>query len=385
METEAFSHGGLTFSYASGPIASEPQRERLAAAATGRAPLPEEVYLNHVAVSCPAVGWTLRLDAAGALRAWHAVQVASGCYPGRDGGGPDPTCFDWTYSVGEYDGDESLEAGPTATAAAAAAQQPQQQRQTWVTVAAPPAAGATPAPVGDGAPPGVAAPGAAPPALPLAKLRRTDSPILFFASVPLFADELHDRGRTEAVVKLRVMSDCFLLLARCYTRVDGVRVALRDVRWYADLPQLQPQHGGLSPPHAALSLLKDVQVRRASMDRLRAAMGLPPLPHGWATPMLVADRLAAEARERGALPPWLQGLPPSPGGGGALEDDELPPSHPQGVAGVAPAPAGGADEAAAALAAPLRLDVSADEVYAALAACPVHAAITRITLPAVEA
>jgi hypothetical protein len=367
METEAFSHGGLTFAYASGPIASEPQRERLAAAATGRAPLPEEVYLNHVAVSCPAAGWTLRLDAAGALRAWHAAQVASGTYPGRDGGGPDPTCFDWTYSVGEYDGDVSF--GESLSAAAG-----QLQQQTWVT--APPAVGA-----GDGAP-GAAADTPHAPSLPLAKLRRTDVPILFYASVPLYADELHDRGRTEAVVKLRVMSDCFLLLARTYTRVDGVRVALRDVRWYADLPPGGGGSGGM-----LLTLLKDVQVRQADMGRLRAAMGLPPLPQWWATPMLVADRLAAQARESGALPPWLQGSPPqSPGAGGTQAQPPLPPPSPPqdamaATGALAAAVAGGADEAtAAAAAAPLRLDVSADEVYAALQGCPLHAAITRITL-----
>jgi len=38
--------------------------------------------------------------------------------------------------------------------------------------------------------------------------------ILFSCEIVLFDDDLHDMGVSKAVVKLRVMEDCFLLLYR---------------------------------------------------------------------------------------------------------------------------------------------------------------------------
>lgn len=343
MDASSFAHGGLQFSYARAAIGTQAELEQLAArAGCGRAPLPEEAYpRNFVAVAHAASGWALRLDAAGALRAWHAAQLADPAFAKPDGSGCDPTSFDWTYSCGQYGGEQ---AGPAAHASA------------------------------------VAAAGGPPLQLPLDKLRRRDAPILFGCVVPLYADELHDRGRTEAVVKLRVMPDCFLLLCRLFTRIDGLRVRLRDVRWYGDLPQ------GGGPRSRRLQLLRDVQVREADMGDLRALLRLPPLL--FVTPMMLAaaGRAAAAAAAggspSGALPVWL--APDRPPQLAAAAVDE-----PMGAAAAA---AGSAPSSSAAVAAPaeagsggaapaaveLGLDIEADQVYAALA--PAHCVVECLTV-----
>ncbi|RYG42289.1 hypothetical protein EON68_02030, partial [archaeon] len=87
-------------------------------------------------------------------------------------------------------------------------------------------------------------------ALPMEELTRRD-PILFFAAMPLYNDELHDAGTVEMSVKLRFMHRCFLILVRCFLRIDGKRAWLRDVRWvYVD---------------GWRYLLKQVQVREVHM------------------------------------------------------------------------------------------------------------------------
>ncbi|KAF7332408.1 hypothetical protein MKEN_00122600 [Mycena kentingensis (nom. inval.)] len=67
--------------------------------------------------------------------------------------------------------------------------------------------------------------------IPLAELSRPD-PILFYAEVPLFEDELHDNGAAHLLVRVRVMPTCFFVLARFTLRVDGVLFRLRDTRVY---------------------------------------------------------------------------------------------------------------------------------------------------------
>eukprot|EP00347_Sterkiella_histriomuscorum_P000847 403374292 len=67
--------------------------------------------------------------------------------------------------------------------------------------------------------------------IPLGKLGQ-DNPILHFAEVVLFEDELGDKGHSKVNVKFRVMNDCFFLLLRSYTRVDHVTVRILDTRLY---------------------------------------------------------------------------------------------------------------------------------------------------------
>lgn len=60
-------------------------------------------------------------------------------------------------------------------------------------------------------------------------LRR--DPILFFHSITLYSDDLHDKGTVEVSVKIRVMPRCFLVLLRRFLRIDGGEASVRDVRY----------------------------------------------------------------------------------------------------------------------------------------------------------
>lgn len=154
---------------------------------------------------------TLTVEALAALESWNKLQQAEHAARGAVVG---PTSFDWTYAC-QYDGELKAEAplagsGDTGTTEFKAVPTDE--------------------------------------ALPLERLRKRD-PILFYMACPLYADELHDKGHVETSVKLRVMDWCFLLLVRCYLRLDRDRILIRDVRWFHEFGQSY--------------LLKDVQVRES--------------------------------------------------------------------------------------------------------------------------
>jgi type 2A phosphatase activator TIP41 len=65
-------------------------------------------------------------------------------------------------------------------------------------------------------------------------LLKLPEPILFFSSVDLFEDELADNGMSLLTVKIRVMPQRMLLLARFFLRLDGVIVRIRDTRVYVE-------------------------------------------------------------------------------------------------------------------------------------------------------
>ncbi|KAG8988531.1 hypothetical protein FRB90_002693 [Tulasnella sp. 427] len=65
--------------------------------------------------------------------------------------------------------------------------------------------------------------------IPLAQLSRRD-PILYYAEILLYEDELHDNGSSRLVVRLRVMPTCLFLLTRLTVRVDGVVFRTFDTR-----------------------------------------------------------------------------------------------------------------------------------------------------------
>ncbi|KAI6163269.1 TIP41-like family-domain-containing protein [Pisolithus thermaeus] len=67
--------------------------------------------------------------------------------------------------------------------------------------------------------------------IPLAELTRPD-PILFYAEIPLYEDELHDNGSSNLLVRIRVMPTCFFILARFILRVDNVLFRVHDTRIY---------------------------------------------------------------------------------------------------------------------------------------------------------
>ncbi|TBU47251.1 type 2A phosphatase activator TIP41 [Dichomitus squalens] len=67
--------------------------------------------------------------------------------------------------------------------------------------------------------------------IPLAELTRHD-PILFYAEIPLYEDELHDNGASHLLVRIRVMPTCIFILQRFTLRVDNVLFRTYDTRIY---------------------------------------------------------------------------------------------------------------------------------------------------------
>ncbi|GBE79866.1 type 2A phosphatase activator TIP41 [Sparassis latifolia] len=67
--------------------------------------------------------------------------------------------------------------------------------------------------------------------IPLAELTRQD-PILFYAEIPLFEDELHDNGTSQLIIRIRVMPTCLFILSRFTLRIDHVLFRTYDTRIY---------------------------------------------------------------------------------------------------------------------------------------------------------
>lgn len=65
-----------------------------------------------------------------------------------------------------------------------------------------------------------------------AMLKRQDQPILFFDELLLYQDDLEDCGESTFDVKMRVMPECWFVLARLFTRVDGGRIVMRETRLF---------------------------------------------------------------------------------------------------------------------------------------------------------
>lgn len=65
-----------------------------------------------------------------------------------------------------------------------------------------------------------------------AALRDHTIPIRYFASIPLFEDELDDNGAASYRVRIRCMPNFLFILARFFLRIDGVLVRVHDTRYY---------------------------------------------------------------------------------------------------------------------------------------------------------
>jgi len=88
--------------------------------------------------------------------------------------------------------------------------------------------------------------------IPLAELSRPD-PILFYAEIPLFEDELHDNGSSSVIVRIRVMPTCLFILSRFTLRVDHVLFRTYDTRIYHSFnsspPLIVREKGGWEAPY----------------------------------------------------------------------------------------------------------------------------------------
>lgn len=185
----------------------------------GGIPIPEMIFGdNLVSVSHPPSGWSLSFTAEAALDRvdktgrdmlqvahageWSSSREKSSAHDIREVVRP----YDWSYST-DYAGTEE----PGRTGAAAGGEEAGLKK--LASAAAGQEGGA--------------------PAIPLELLRRRD-PILFFDEVVLFESELDDNGISVYSVKVRVMEQRMLLLARQYMRLDNVIARVRDTRVYVD-------------------------------------------------------------------------------------------------------------------------------------------------------
>lgn len=182
----------------SGPIDAMTQRLGI--------PVPEMIFGdNLVAIRHAPSGWSIEFTAEAALDRvdktgvnmlqvayageWSSSRQSSSAHDIREVVKP----YDWSYTT-DYMGTETPATSPS--------------------------------------PPGMLKP-AKDKSIPLELLKRRD-PILFFDEVVLFESELDDNGISVYSVKVRVMQQRMLLLARLYMRLDNVLVRVRDTRVYVD-------------------------------------------------------------------------------------------------------------------------------------------------------
>jgi len=229
------------------------------------------------------------------------IKAAVVCVCRAAGGTVGPTRFDWTYTA-QYDGTVFDGSGPVPPPDAAAlvsdgdesplahiAIAGRQPHSALLSAAAPAVpssfgplptgVGGTERPVGDSSSPpaGPLVTHESPTAeqLPLDRLMRRD-PILAFAALPLWEDDLHDHGVVECGIKFRVMEGCWLLLLRHYLRIDRHRVRLRDVRWFGELlPHVTPPIPAAQLPVAGLGEFRGL--RGGGMTADRVCPSNPPL------------------------------------------------------------------------------------------------------------
>ncbi|KAJ4402362.1 Tap42 interacting protein [Gnomoniopsis sp. IMI 355080] len=178
-------------------------------------PIPEMIFGdNLVAIAHAPSGWSIEFTAEAALDAVdktgaNMLQVA---YAGEWSSSREKSSahdiqqvvkpYDWSYST-TYKGTEKI---PGAEAAEGEGQAEGGRRMLAAT---------------------------ADKQIPLELLKRRD-PILFFDEVVLFESELDDNGVSIYSVKVRVMEQRMLLLARLYMRLDNVVVRVRDTRVYVE-------------------------------------------------------------------------------------------------------------------------------------------------------
>ncbi|KAH7907138.1 TIP41-like family-domain-containing protein [Hygrophoropsis aurantiaca] len=131
--------------------------------------------------------------------------------------------------------------------------------------------------------------------IPMAELTRPD-PILFYAEIPLFEDELHDNGSSSLIVRIRVMPTCIFILSRFTLRVDNVLFRTHDTRVYHSFVSTPPlvvrQVSGWAAPYD--------KVKRQLPDR----NDLTPLTDATFVARVLAEMPAQTSQKTGAGTGW---------------------------------------------------------------------------------
>ena len=229
-----------------GPIASTAALQELRTRLQGKAQteeklpkLPEAVFpKNKLELKHEATGQTLSFDAEGALLQWlknSLVHGSSGLTV------PAAALGSWKDKVQE----QAQKTGETV-------------RRDWDWTYASDYTGigadAHGAPLAWGAHAGAG--------IDMALLRKRE-PILFFADLPFYSDDLHDNGASESRVRIRVMPSCFFVLLRHWLRIDGTLIRQYDARYFVRFASGRP--GGA----ASNALIRHLRLGSAP---------LPPLP-----------------------------------------------------------------------------------------------------------
>ncbi|KAJ7167603.1 type 2A phosphatase activator TIP41 [Mycena filopes] len=235
---------GWTLTVSTHPISAAPQLEALHSA-LGGVPLPEMTFgSNFLSLAHAPSKWRLDLSTEAALQgvrngelregdggvqvgyaeAWLKSRTAGSSFPMPKTVATKP--YDWTYTT-TYAGHPAPWEPPNTEFDSADASSDAGSRPTT--------------PEAD------------------SHLTRQD-PILFYAEVPLFEDELHDNGSSHLLVRVRVMPTCLFLLARFTLRVDGVLFRTHDTRLYHSFAS--------SPP----LVVRETSGWEAPYDRVKGAL-----------------------------------------------------------------------------------------------------------------
>ena len=228
--------------------------------------LPEGVFgHNWLQMTHEASGVTMRFDIAGALMRWVLLSVEHGSNglkvtAAREGGWVSkwPSMFstqdyDWTYTT-DYQGHATMvtrtEAEHSPSSAAAplvggtqAAQGGLPCKKDAFGSSGSVATSATPQGADSSSKSSSTAPEKPPDELDMewedgapggidTEMLMRQEPILFYKSLLLFEDFLHDNGISQLSLKIRVMPSCWFVLLRYWLRVDGVLMRMRDTRCF---------------------------------------------------------------------------------------------------------------------------------------------------------
>jgi len=129
-------------------------------------------------------------------------------------------------------------------------------------------------------------------AINISLLQRPD-PILWYDSLPLFEDELHDNGVSSLTVRVRVMDSCWLVLLQFWLRVDDKVLRVYDTRYYAETIS----SGNNGQPQQLPRIIREQTIREDSFEEL-SKRGMPRTASLYTDPMVVARKLTLHSTQR---------------------------------------------------------------------------------------
>jgi type 2A phosphatase activator TIP41 len=249
-------------------------RERIeqVEASTGAPTTPEMLFDSSLTFTHAESGVTLSFNAEDALREWveakgEVIKVAAAAtwtraHVERFGDGPAPASAAAQRDGDEVADDTKARAPPPSSAAWNSTETSTSYDWTFTTpyggsVSVSPAR-AAPAPTWE------------PTSLRIDRAMLTErDPIQLYDELTLYESELDDNGVARLALKVRAMPKCWFVLLRFWLRVDGVRVRLRETRFFCDVTQRDKT--------GAVCVVRETQLRDETWDELRAR-GAPSAP-----------------------------------------------------------------------------------------------------------